>query len=135
MTGLLLDTCVIIFASEDKPLREEARDRLAGRDEENLFLSPVSAWELGKLTSSGKLRLPIDPLDYFNEIANRSGLSVCDLTPEILVRSSMLPELKHKDPMDRLLIATARINNYTLVTRDRAILAYGSEGHVKTLAC
>ena len=37
--------------------------------------------------------------------------------------------------MDRILIATARKNNFSLLTNDRAILAYGAEGHVKTLAC
>jgi PIN domain nuclease of toxin-antitoxin system len=133
--GLLLDTCAIIFVSEDRPLQEEARARLGGRDDEDLFLSPVSAWELGKLTASGKLRLPIDPLAYFYEFANLPGFSICELTPEMLVRSSMLPNTKHKDPMDCILIAMARIKNYTIVTSDRAILAYGAEGHVKTLAC
>jgi PIN domain nuclease of toxin-antitoxin system len=135
MTGLLLDTCVIIFTSEDRKLRAEARAQLENEDDDNIFVSPISAWELGRLAATGKLRLPIDPLDYFHAFANKPGLAICDLTPEMLVRSSMLPNFKHKDPMDCILIATARVKNYTIVTRDRTILAYGAEGYVKTLEC
>jgi len=46
-----------------------------------------------------------------------------------------LPQLIHKDPIDRILIATARENDLTIITRDRAILSYGAAGHVRTLAC
>lgn len=41
----------------------------------------------------------------------------------------------NNDPIDRILIATAREHDLTIITRDRAILAYGAAGHVKTLAC
>ncbi len=133
---LLLDTCVIIFACEGKELRKEAETRLQrAATGGSLRVSPMSAWELGKLVASGKLRLPVDPLDYFESFAGQPGIRACELTAEMLVRSSLLPELTHKDPVDRILIATARICDYTIVTSDRTILAYGAQGHVKTLAC
>ena len=47
----------------------------------------------------------------------------------------MLPGDIHGDPMDRILVASARILEMILVTRDKPILAYGREGHVRTLAC
>ncbi len=132
----LLDTCVILFTLEATKLLVDAEKQLQqATNFGRVIVSPISAWEIGKLVGSGKLKLPIDPLDYFNSFANRKGISVCSLSPEVLVRSSMLPELTHKDPMDCILIATARIHNFTLVTSDRAILAYGALGHVKTLAC
>ena len=46
-----------------------------------------------------------------------------------------LPELTHRDPTDRMLIATARAHDLTLITRDRAILAYAAAGHVRAVAC
>jgi PIN domain nuclease of toxin-antitoxin system len=46
-----------------------------------------------------------------------------------------LPDLAHRDPTDRMLIATARAHDLILVTRDRAILAYAAAGHVRAVAC
>jgi PIN domain nuclease of toxin-antitoxin system len=135
-SNFLLDTCVILFALEGVELQEEAISQMSKvGDGSFLFLSPASAWEIGKLVSAKKLRLPIEPLDYFEKFASTQGVSICELNSEIMVRSSFLPDLDHKDPMDCILIATARVNNYTIITRDRAILAYGRQGHVKTLAC
>jgi PIN domain nuclease of toxin-antitoxin system len=132
----LLDTCVVLFALEGVALQSEADQKIQQASKSDcLFLSPVSAWEIGKLVAVNKLKLPIEPLAYFETFAATQGVSICDLTSEIMVRSSFLPELDHRDPMDCILIATARVNNYTIVTRDHAILAYGRQGHVKTLAC
>ena len=135
-SAFLLDTCVILFILEGDQLRPDVvkKMREAGAAE-SLFVSPISGWEIGKLVASKKLRLTLDPLDYFEKFAAAQGVSVCNLTPEIMVRSSFLPELTHRDPMDCIIIATARINNYTIVTRDRLILDYGQQGHVQTLAC
>lgn len=135
-SNFLLDTCVLLFAFEGVVLEANAAIQIRQASETgSLFLSPASAWEIGKLVATKKLRLPIEPLDYFEKFACAQGVSICDLTSEIMVRSSFLPDLNHRNPMDCILIATARVNNYTLVTRDRAILAYGLKGHVKTLAC
>ncbi|MNF14334.1 hypothetical protein D3C80_2165180 [compost metagenome] len=49
--------------------------------------------------------------------------------------SSNLLQPVHNDPIDRILIATAREYDLTIITRDRAILDYGAAGHVRTLAC
>ena len=95
----------------------------------------MSAWEIGKLVATRKLRLPFDPLDFFNRFIATAGVSICTVSPEILVRSSMLPDFAHRDPMDCILVATARIKDYTIVTSDRKILDYGRRGHVKTLSC
>ena len=46
-----------------------------------------------------------------------------------------LPDLAHRDPADRMLIATARAHDLTLITRDRAILAYAALGHVRAIEC
>jgi PIN domain nuclease of toxin-antitoxin system len=57
------------------------------------------------------------------------------LSPDILIASSFLPGKPPKDPADRILLATARDIGATLVTRDRALLKYGEEGQVSTIAC
>lgn len=55
---------------------------------------------------------------------------MADLTPDIFIASSFLPGKPPNDPADRILIATARELAATLVTRDRAIIAYGEQGNV-----
>ena len=100
-----------------------------------VHISPISAWELGWATAAGTLSIAMPPLDYFNAFVRTSGAALCGLEPDVLVASSYLPGKIHKDPMDRILIETARRNRLTLVTRDRAILSYGGDGHVKVMAC
>jgi len=84
-----------------------------------------------------KRRLPTtkDAMTWFDEAIEMIGATVADLSLPALIASSFLPQPIHNDPTDRILIATARQYDLTLVTRDRAILAYGAAGHVKTLAC
>ena len=117
-------------------MKPEATEALSiALDNDSLIASPVTAWELGKLVSRGRLRLPEDPLRFFESLITRPGFKLCELTHEILLKSSFLPHFPHRDPMDQLFVATARILDLTLVTDDRLILDYGMEGHVKTLAC
>jgi PIN domain nuclease of toxin-antitoxin system len=53
----------------------------------------------------------------------------------VLIASSFLPDIAVKDPADRILVATARELGLTLMTRDRALLAYAEAGHVKAVGC
>jgi PIN domain nuclease of toxin-antitoxin system len=134
--GVLLDTCAILFSAKGddiSPLAKKAIDEASATG--SLYISPVSAWEIGKLVAGRKLKLPVDPLKFFLSFVELSASRIASLTADIMVHSSFLPHFAHRDPMDCLLVASARTQNLTLVTRDRAILAYGAEGHVKTLAC
>jgi PIN domain nuclease of toxin-antitoxin system len=134
--GLLLDTCAIIFIAENQYL---ASDVAAQIDDASalglLFISPISSWEIGRSVSQRKLALATDPLSFFFQFVEQTSSKLCNMGPDILVASSFLPGPIHKDPFDRILVETARRENLTLVTSDRAILAYGRQGHVKTLAC
>ena len=133
---LLLDTCAMIFIAEGMEMRPDATKLIDAADQSgNIFISPISAWEIGKAVASETLSIKMPPLDYFRSFVLKTGSIICEMGAEVLVGSSFLPGKAHKDPMDRILIETARRNSFTLVTRDRAILAYGAEGHVKTLAC
>ena len=133
---LLLDTCAIVFGANGTTMNTEAVMAIeAAIDGGNIRFSPVSAWELGMLMSRNRIASTSEPLDFFNQALTRTLAKVCELTPEILVSSCYLPGVLHRDPMDRILIATARAHDLTIVTSDRAIIAYGEAGHVKTLEC
>lgn len=98
-------------------------------------VSAISAWEVGMLVAKGRLSLTRAPIDWFDSFLIDREASVLDVTPSILVAASFLPALIHNDPADRILVATAREHDLTIITRDRAVLAYGAAGHVKVLAC
>ena len=87
------------------------------------------------LISKGRLPTRKSALAWFEDARAEVGAEIAHTSLPILIASSFLPQPIHNDPTDRILIATAREHDLTIITRDRAILAYGAAGHVRTLAC
>jgi PIN domain nuclease of toxin-antitoxin system len=135
--ALLLDTCAVIWLVEDQPIRSDASrliDRTAASGEP-VYVSPVTAWEIGSLASRGRLTLQVSPQRWFETLLQRSGTRLARISPSILISSSFLPGRPPKDPADRIFAATAREFGCRLVTRDRLLLEYAQEGHIQALAC
>lgn len=133
---ILLDTCALLWATNGDPLSAEALKAINKATKAGaLFLSPVSAWEIGILAQRGKLTLGTSAESYVSRAFIRPGVQIAPLTPEIAVRASYLPGEFHSDPADRLLISTAIVLGLQLVTRDREILRYSVRGHVSALRC
>ena len=133
---LLLDTHVWIWLVEGvasrlgrTALRRLERASAGGR----LRLSVISAWEVAMLQSKGRVQCLPTVDDWVDKNLSAPGLQLSDLTPQIAVDSSRLPDLAHGDPADRIIIATARRLPATLVTRDRAMLRYARAGHLAAL--
>jgi PIN domain nuclease of toxin-antitoxin system len=95
----------------------------------------ISSWEIGLLVARGRLSLSMDPLAWFDRLLDIPGMRLADISPRILVGSSFLPGRPPNDPMDRIILATAREGGYRLVTRDQHLLAYAGQGHIMALAC
>lgn len=132
----LLDTCAVLWLVEGASLSVEANVVLSrGRDEKSLFVSAMSAWEIGILISKGRLPTTKDAMSWYQDAVDMIGAQTADVSLQALVASSFLQQPIHNDPADRILIATARENDLTIITRDRAILNYGVAGYVRTLAC
>ena len=133
---LLLDTCAAIWITEDVSLSEQATQAIDGAfsDGESIFVSPITAWERGMLVAKGRLGSTISPHQWFASLIDM-GLALADMSPDILIDSSLLPGKVHGDPADRIIIATARALNLTIVTSDARILDYAARGHVRALAC
>lgn len=136
-TRLLLDTCAIIWIAQDEPIRPEARQAMREAWEAGLgvSVSPISAWELGLLSAKGKLPTTQSAGATFGAVLSTAGIKVEALTPGLLIDASFLPGTLHRDPADRILITTARSLDLTIVTRDRLILDYAAQGHVRAIAC
>lgn len=137
-TPLLLDTHVWIWLSFGTPgvLEQTLRRRLDSADRIHpLHVSIISAWEVAQLVAKGRLNLAKPTQTWVEQALTHPSLRLLALDdPAVVVESNELPGEFHADPADRLLVATARIGGYTLVTRDRKILDYGNAGFVKTLA-
>ncbi len=133
----LLDTCAIIWIALNQPMRPEAVAAMnrAFAAEQRVRVSPISAWELGLLSAKGRLPTVRSPMDIFGETITTPGVRIEALSPEVLVEASFLPGRLHRDPADRILVATARRLDLTLVTRDQVILDYAHQGHVRALSC
>jgi PIN domain nuclease of toxin-antitoxin system len=135
--SLLLDTCAVIWIANDQPLGEDARHAIAGalQADEPVFISPISAWEIGMLASRGRIILQMSPQKWFERLVEAPGIRLADMPPSVLVASSSLPGDSPKDPADRIIAATAREYDYRVVTRDRRLLAYAESGHCRALVC
>ncbi|HZL31431.1 MAG TPA: type II toxin-antitoxin system VapC family toxin [Pseudolabrys sp.] len=137
MQPLLLDTCAVIWINEDEPIKPEAVALMntAYAQGVTTFVSAITAWEVGLLTSRERLRLLVTPEKWFSKILDLPGAALAPLSPEILIASSYLPGKPPRDPADRIVAATARDLGATLITRDSALLTYGKQGHVNVIAC
>jgi PIN domain nuclease of toxin-antitoxin system len=133
VTAYLLDTHYWIWLQlgDASQIKSDARDELlAIQRKRTLFLSAISILEIARLSSDGLLDLSMS-VDQFVEVAIRSGgLQLLPLTTRILIESMRLPGTIHRDPADRLLVATAREHGLTLVTRDKALNKYAEQGHL-----
>lgn len=136
----LLDTCATIWLANGIGLASAVIDRIDDAARRGtLFVSPVSAWEIGLLAHPAGNRRPIafdpDPKTWFLNLTQRFAVEEAIFSAEIALDSSALPGDLHRDPADRLIVATARALNATLITRDRRILDYAKQGHVHAMAC
>ena len=137
MTDYLLDTCAAIWLMNGDPLQDPAETELPLALERNgrLVVSPITAWEIAILSEKKRILLTLRPEVWFRKLCGLPGVRLADLSPSVLIASTTLPGEPPADPADRILIATAREFDYTLVTRDRQLLDYALSGHVRAMAC
>ena len=137
MPVYLLDTCAVIWIANGDPLREPAASALqeAYANGGGLSVSPMTAWEVAMLAAKGRIALSLAPAVWFERFCALPGVTLAELPPEVLIASCALPGAPPADPVDRILSATARAFGYTLVSRDRHLLAYGGDGHIRAMGC
>jgi PIN domain nuclease of toxin-antitoxin system len=115
---LLLDTHVVLWAiTGDATLDEEFLDRL--RHDTDVFLSPVSLWEITIKQAIGKLPAPANLAEQVRDM----GFRALPVTHAHGIAAGRLP-LHHRDPFDRMLVAQASTEGLTLASRDESIALY-----------
>jgi PIN domain nuclease of toxin-antitoxin system len=120
---ILLDTHVILWIEADPPRLSDAARAAIGDPRNTVHVSSISAFEIALKVRRGLLELPA-PVDiWFEEICRLRGFCQVAVDARIAATSALLPEI-HRDPCDRLLVATARLHTLRLVTADRLIPDY-----------
>jgi len=126
----LLDTHVLLwFRIQPDQLGPKTLKLLSNRKNE-LTISVISALEIAQLSFKNRITLPKAPDVWFEESLRHFNTRAHPLTPEISAEAYHIPEPFHPDPADRILVASARLGNHTLITADRRILDYSE---VRTL--
>jgi PIN domain nuclease of toxin-antitoxin system len=117
----LLDTHIWLWSSL-QPNRLSLRvARELDNPENELWLSPVSLWELRPLYDKGRVRLVPDALNWINESLVRLNMREAPLTFEVALAVSAV-NLPHNDPADGFIAATAKVFGLTLVTSDELLI-------------
>lgn len=127
---ILLDTCAVIFFTQAETEMSESAQALFSDPENEIYVSVVTAAELTCAQQSGRVDLPDNWKIWFRQICERYGWNVMAISVEIMEEAWSLAEPIHRDPADRLLIATARLEGMTLLTTDGLILEYP---HVRSM--
>ena len=121
--NLLLDTCALIWLGMGGAgLGPDARRRIEAAP--TLFYSSISAWELARLAKEEKIELGVPPGEFLSDLTDQYGLVTIPPTDETMLRAARLPDI-HKDPADRIIIATALLHHLPVVTGDSRFPQYG----------
>lgn len=128
----VLDTHVWVWwHMHPKKLSKRVRAIISHPDQyEELLLSAISPWEFSKLLEKKRIGISCDPEEWIREALEMSKLRLVPLTPTLSYRSTTLPPPFHEDPADQIIVATAREEKATVLTKDKLIREYT---HVRTM--
>jgi PIN domain nuclease of toxin-antitoxin system len=127
---ILLDTHVWVWAvqGEARRLGRRTRQLLARAERQGAVrISPASIFEVSALHTLGRLRVARPFGSWLREAIESSGLRVAALSPAIAIDAGQIGRAALPDPLDRLLVATAREAEAALVTADERILRYAAK--------
>ena len=127
---LLLDTCAVLWAVADPDsLSRQCTHSISDPDAE-VSVSVISCAEIACAVERGKIRLDRHWKRWFREYTELNGWQLVPIDLGIMEEAYSLPEYSHRDPADRIILATARKLQLHLVTADRRMLEYP---HVETI--
>jgi len=133
-TLILLDTHVAIWYAAGIELKPRIVRLIGDAAERNgVFLSAISAWEIGMLVAKGRLLLAGSTESYVRDLFSRNGVVEEPVTSTIAEASARIPGSFHGDPADRIIVASAALRAATLLTRDDRIRSYARDTRFVTV--
>lgn len=119
---LLLDTHTAIWFVTDSEFLPEFSKKLIQNADNECYISTATLWEIGIKHSLGKLKLKAELKKIF-ELFFDSGLSLMPITPDHILTNATL-SFHHRDPFDRLIIAQAKREGYSIISKDQEFNNY-----------
>jgi PIN domain nuclease of toxin-antitoxin system len=128
---ILLDTCAILhFSLDSTRLSSVALGEMTNPDTE-IWCSPISIGEVACLQQRGRIEINGHWKTWFRTLLQTNGWNLLPITGKIIEEAWSLLEPIHRDPADRILIASSRVYRMPLITTDSLILDYP---HVEALS-
>jgi len=127
--NLLLDTCAVIWAISQPESLSKTAISLLEHPDSHIVISAITAAEIACASERGKIIITPHWRSWLETYVKLNHWAVEDISLPIVIEAYSLPDSFHPDPADRIIIATARLKNYLLITADRNILDYP---HVNT---
>ena len=120
----LLDTHILIrWLSDRSQLSSRQSQVIETADADSpLLVSDISLWEVATLHNLGRIRLSIPLREWLEKAVAPPLVRRLGISPAIAAEMAALPDWFHRDPADRILVATARTLGATLLTQDRRIV-------------
>ena len=118
---LLLDTHIWLWSLLEPERLARRVARMLENPKHELWLSPISVWEVGALIDRKRVRLKTDAGTWLKRALQAAPLTDAPLTREVALETANII-LSHRDPADRFLAATARYYNLVLLTSDERLL-------------
>lgn len=126
---IVIDTHILLWWKfDDDSLRANYRDFLERERNEIIGVSTVSLMEIICLYDRERINLPEPPESWIKRILAESIITAISLSTEIAIDALRLPGNFHKDPADRIIVASARVHDCPLLSQDGKIIEYS---HVK----
>jgi len=122
----LLDTHTWVWWHMNPRKLSQKVKRIVGNMDgyEEMLLSAISPWEFSKLLEKKRIGISCDPEDWIHSALEMPKFRLVPLSPVLAYRSTVLPQPFHSDPADQIIVATAREENATILTKDERILTY-----------
>ncbi len=129
---IVLDTHVWVWwLSGIEPISRRASRLIADAvAQKGIYVSSISVWEVAHLVARGRLKLTVAVADWLAKSESLPFVNFIPVDNTIALKSVQLPEPLHRDPADRIIIATAITLGFPLATKDGRIANYP---HVRTI--
>ena len=124
---LLLDTHILLWWLNDSARLSAGQREALGRANEKspLLVSDISLWEVAMLHNLDRIRLAMPLRDWLSKAVAPPLVRTQGISPPIATEVAALPDSFHRDPADRIIVATARVLGARLLTQDRRIVEAG----------
>lgn len=121
---IVVDTHIIIWdALTPDRLSKKAKKAIdKANEKDGILFCEISLWEIAMLIAEGRLKIDISYQDFIKLVFASNNFQYQGITPEIAEKSTILPDEINKDPVDRIISATAMIEKASLVTADKNLI-------------